>query len=1588
MAIVCLIWPTAFAQTLDLKALEVTSSLSLGSNSIQVSFTNLSGTTADSIRISYEVNETAIASEWWTGTLASGDTGTYTFSTTYNVPKGRIYNVFFDLTLPPSKSDLTASNDTTSKDFFLPMAGHYTVDSSGAGDFLSIEIAARNARWCDRGDSVFIDVKPGVYEAGIGISAAGGFQHWAIFQSSTGIASDVVIHARSLGGRKCIIRDITVYAKPWTATNFYWGKGTVVEHAQNVMIDGCVFMGSKTFPHHFGLTLIDNDTLSIMNSQFLGFDHAIVNREDPIFVSIHKHYRFEGNRFDSCDVGIYLKGRYNGLHDSTIFRGNTFNNCDWPLKDAGTSLFKQFSIDHNEVNNCHRGFQLSNGSDGRIYNNEIYSNSTPVSLGSNCEDIKVYNNFLICPLLGNEVVEGERMHFNYAVYVSGTEDVSIYNNSCVGGFNVGSGNVNFNIYNNIFYSENDLYVRYSSNTAYNGHHNNFFAKDKYIFRTRNDFYYSVKDFNAAKGKESWATTHFPFFKSTYEDLHANAYLMNNLGLPDSTLKEDIDHESRDSLNPDLGADEYDVQPGAIDAGVAALYTPDSVCEGMHILYYKLTNHQGDTLKDVLIDLAANDSVIGNYLFSGVLAPGFSIDSLVLDTIYLSPSYTSLKCWTSYPNGSPDTLNHNDTAETSLLVFPNPIVDLGADTTVCGDTIPYLLPPHFANYLWSDGSVTNSLFVHQPDTIWVTVTDTNGCTASDTGIIEQFGAYPVANLGNDTVLCEGDSLQLTDTLNTGATYRWLKNGILLDTLNHFLMARDSGRYEVYITICDSTVSDTFQLSYLPYPEPDLGPDSSFCSGDTLLLYPGSFAAYLWSNQSTDSNVLASSGGSYVVVVENEIGCASVDSIDLVEHQVTVDLGPDTIICSYDSLLLNAGPGNFTYNWSTNDTVDAVWVNQTGNYWVVKTDTLGCQEMDSLVLSHAIPSPDLGPDTTICANDTLVLDPGGFQGYLWNNGSTLAQFNANSAGVVHVTVTDQFGCEATDSIDITSIQPPSVSLGSDTTLCFEDSLVLDPGAYTSYLWNTGSSLSQIAAMQAGTYWVKVSDTTQCYNTDSLVVTKFAVPDPALGNDTAFCQGDSIHLVASQGWASYQWNTGDSVANIVIDSVGTYTIEVFSTSGCYGVDTILIGEHANPVIELGNDTTVCKGTSLMLSAGANYSTYQWNTTATTASINVLDSGNYSVVVTDQYGCKGGDSIHVGLNPLPQISLGTDTSICSGDSVVVRAPAGYQGYLWNQSSTTDSIVVYSTGLYQVTVTDLNGCKGSDDKVVIVHPKPNVNLGPDTSICTGDTLLLDAGAGNMTYSWHNGSPDRRFKAVTAGMKYVEVIDGNQCAGHDTIIISLNPLPVVDLGGDRDICPEDSLVLDAGVGHANYLWHDLSKWSTHLVKSSGVKHVTVTDINGCQASDSVSISIFTPIVPTITVNHTQLQSSHAQSFQWYRNGGALAGATDSLLQAAQNGSYYVVVNDINGCRAESDSVFIGYVGVSGHDTGKLLLYPNPSEGQVVLERSRNNASAYQVFDERGRMVHQGILTERKSIIDLSSLVNGLYYLQVEGHTLRMIKKSL
>jgi hypothetical protein len=207
---------------------------------------------------------------------------------------------------------------------------------------------------------------------------------------------------------------------------------------------------------------------------------------------------------------------------------------------------------------------------------------------------------------------------------------------------------------------------------------------------------------------------------------------------------------------------------------------------------------------------------------------------------------------------------------------------------------------------------------------------------------------------------------------------------------------------------------------------------------------------------------------------------------------------------------------------------------------------------------------------------------------------------------------------------------------------------------------------------------------------------------------CDGDSVQLTATVApiggpppTYTYAWSTGATTQSIDVNTAGTVTVTVTNATGCTATKSVVVNLSTAPIVNLPATQGFCAGASATLNAGNAGSTILWSTGAVTPSITVSTAGTYSVTVTNILGCSTTDNVVVTENPLPVVNLGANDTLCLSQTPFAVNAGNFASYNWSNGASTSTINVTDSGTYSVTVTDINGCTGTEisaEKGVIVR--------------------------------------------------------------------------------------------------------------------------------------------------------------------------------------------------------------------------------------------------------------------------------------------------
>ncbi len=699
----------------------------------------------------------------------------------------------------------------------------------------------------------------------------------------------------------------------------------------------------------------------------------------------------------------------------------------------------------------------------------------------------------------------------------------------------------------------------------------------------------------------------------------------------------------------------------------------------------------------------------------------------------------------------------------------------------------------------------------------------------------------------------------------------------------------------------------------------------CSGDNdgsidLTVTPGSGVTYTYSwtgpsgFTSTSEDISGLLAGDYNITVTDatDPSCFAILTVTVNDGMATDDAS--FTVSDYCEGALNSATitgtlgGTFSFNPvpTNGETINSVTGEITGgiggNTYTIEYTTNGVCPASStqIVTVNANPVPSISGSTSFCTGGSTTLDAGAYSVYIWSTGATSQTIIVSTAGTYIVTVTDANGCTGTDQVVVTVASSLTPTITGILSICSGAATTLDAGTgYAGYLWSTTETTQTINVTAGGTYSVTVSDASGCTGIAQVVVTANNNPTPSITGSLSFCTGGSTILDAGAGYTDYAWNPSGTTQTITVNTAGTYTVTVTDANGCTGTDQVDVIVAANLSPTITGVLTICNGASTTLDAGTGYTSYIWLPSGNTQTISVTTAGTYSVTVSDASGCTGTDQVNVTTNSNPTPSITGALSFCTGNSTILDAGTGYTDYNWSPSGNTQTITVTSAGTYIITVTDANGCTGTDQVDVTVSANLSPSITGILSICSGNSTIIDAGGGYTNYLWNTTETTQTITITTSGTYSVIVSDANGCTGTDLVTVTANPNPTPTITGNLSYCIGSSTTLDAG-SYASYIWNPSGNSQIINVNTEGTYSVTVTDVNGCTGTNSVIVTESEPIIANLSVVGVGCNGENTGAINVNVTGGNYTynwsnGAITQNVSSLSAGIYAVTITDAYGC---------------------------------------------------------------------------------------------
>ncbi len=677
-----------------------------------------------------------------------------------------------------------------------------------------------------------------------------------------------------------------------------------------------------------------------------------------------------------------------------------------------------------------------------------------------------------------------------------------------------------------------------------------------------------------------------------------------------------------------------------------------------------------------------------------------------------------------------------------------------------------------------------------------------------------------------------------------------------------------------------------------------------------------------------------------------------------------------------IIVGGGSPPYEVNWNTNQSGRAILNASEGVYFAIIQDGDGCQIQTEFIEIDADNTVDIFLESLVSEsclgafNGSLEVLAGGGQGpytFQWSNGLTTPKIDNLGAGNYHVIATDAIGCKSDTAFFEINFDPSIVAgiASLEHVSCFSENNgsitlgIINGSAPFDIVWSTGDHGMHLDNLEAGLYYASITDADNCM----LELGPIQVEQP----DSITIQIDNIQRISCP-----------------TERDGRIEISIVGGEGPY--------------------------------------TYQWNNGNLTDDLFLLESGYYSITVTDSQACKAvKDSIFI--DSPPPLSIAIDTIIdvdcpLSTDGAIQSVVTGGNGdysYFWShdENANRDFIEDLQPGFYRLTTIDRFGCKATKGLIEVESRNREILIDlqlEEDNDCADQSnailsALVDEAEFPVAYNWSYGvehiesSLSDTLKNLPAGMYNITVTDRDGCTGISEVItideilsIGFDIVDVVDNSCESDSFGLISISILNANEPAQVIWNNGSIGSTVELLPNGSYSASIIDANGCQTqTQEITInSDFQLGFESIVVPETQGQQNGSITIIPEGN------ATDYFIiwedfpqydgqffvENLSNGTYAITLMDSNGC-SYTDQVLIGIVSsIDPSIKSKLKVFPNPAQDELNIEFSNTSSSFIElrIIDLQGvaiqQMRYDNLSDTWRISIPIADLTSGIYMLNI------------
>ncbi len=714
---------------------------------------------------------------------------------------------------------------------------------------------------------------------------------------------------------------------------------------------------------------------------------------------------------------------------------------------------------------------------------------------------------------------------------------------------------------------------------------------------------------------------------------------------------------------------------------------------------------------------------------------------------------------------------------------------------------------------------------------------------------------------------------------------------------------------------------------------------------MLLPPGSYVieAELANPNGVEDGVVGNNN------FEIEFDVTGYPTVDLVSATDASCFGVEDGAIDVD---VSGGTPGYTFAWDNGAGAveDPVGIGA-NTYTLVVTDDAGCevtlvqeltQPTEIVITTEVLANPDCFYDETGEIEASAVGGTPGYT-YLWSFGGDAAIETGLTSGEYVVVVTDDNDCSSSDTVEIVS--PPELILETEViqAACGVD----DGGIITTvvggvpgydYDWSTGATSADLIDVLSGTYDVIITDENGCIIESEIFVPEDPAPEIVIETIINInCFGDEVgEIIVSgvniSGVAEYNWSTGATGTDLTGVGSGDYTVILSDDSNCTDEEVITIVENDEIVIDPYITPISCNGfidgeVIVAVEGGVPGYEYDWSTGAITAGIDDLGPGTYEITITDELDCI--QTLEVEIIEPDTISIigDSDNEYCDGENgfvdLTVTGGTPIYEYAWSTGATTEDLDGLSAGIYNVLITDVNGCTNSFGVILDNIDNFEADISQVNPLCYGEasgtgTVDVMSGTSPYTYEWSDGQITETAVGLLPDWYTVIVTDANGCTDEFEI----------------EITSPDEIEVASSVSNEVF---------------GGDGFITTTTIGG---------------IP----GYTYLWST---------------GATTEDIEDLDAGTYTLTVTDANGCSVTFVYVVDSQLSLDDFGDNVFVIYPNPAQNEIwIANESDMSINSVKLYNAVGQLVYEENTEDNvgQQYVDVSYFSNGVYFvvLDIDG----------